>query len=292
MARIYNLGSLNIDEVFRVPHFVRPGETLASHDFQRGPGGKGFNQSIALARAGADVAHLGKYHAEAAFLRDLLSREKIDVTGLLETPLPAGRALIQVDDQGQNAILLLAGSNHALSAADLPQLLSPARAGDWFLTQNETNRVDEAIREAAARNLIVAFNPAPMTRAVRDYPLTLVDWLIVNEIEAMELSGEKDPKAIFTGLRRIAPKAHLILTLGAEGVAAEAPDGKRYSARPPLVTPVDTTAAGDIFIGYLLAGIMTGEDIATALDRACRAAALSVTRPGAALSSPYPHELS
>ncbi len=291
MARIYNLGSLNIDEVFRVPHFVRPGETLASRDFQRGPGGKGFNQSIALARAGAEVAHLGRYHAEAGFLRELLSREKVDVTGLLETTIPAGRALIQVDDQGQNAIILLPGSNHAISGSDLPRLLSPAGAGDWFLTQNETNRVGEAIHLATEKNLVVAFNPAPMTSAVRDYPLPLVDWLIVNEIEALELSGTKNPEAAFTGLRRIAPKAHLILTLGAEGVMAETPAGKRYSARPPRVTPIDATAAGVMFIGYLLAGVVKGDEMTAALNRACRAAALSVTRRGAALSSPYPGEL-
>ncbi len=292
MPSIFNYGSINIDDVYRVPHFVRPGETLASLGFTRGAGGKGFNQSVALARAGATVRHVGRYGPEAAWLRDRLAAEGIDVRGLLPSDLPAGRALIQVDDRGENAIVLCAGANHALTPDDLPPLLAEAGPGDWFVTQNETSAVSEALSLAHTRGLTVCFNPAPMTGAVRDYALDAVDWLIVNETEGEALSGETAPPEVLRALRRRCPRAHLVLTLGAEGVRCLAPDGEEAVVPALRVTPVDTTAAGDSFIGYLLAARLRGTALEEALRQACRAAALSVTRPGAAESIPRLAEIS
>jgi ribokinase len=272
MNRVLNLGSINLDFVYRVPHFVRPGETLASRSLLRAAGGKGFNQSVALARAGARVAHLGRYGPEAKELRDRLPTETA-----------AGHAIIQVDDAGQNSILLHAGANHALMPADLPALFDDAEPGDWFLTQNETSCVPEALAFARARGLVSCFNPAPMAREVGGYNLRGVDWLIFNETEGAALAGSDAPTEIFRRLRARCPGSHLVLTLGAEGVLGSTPDGKLLEAKAPRVKPVDTTGAGDVFIGYLLAEILRGTSLEAALDFACRAAALSVTREGASI---------
>ncbi len=291
MNRVLNYGSINIDYIYRVPHFVRPGETLSSQNLTRGAGGKGFNQSVALARAGLPVSHVGRYGSEAAWLRDRLASEKVDVSRLSPSDLPAGHAIIQVDDAGQNAIVLHAGANHALKSADLPSLLDGAEEGDWFLTQNETSCVSEALALAHSRRLTVCFNPAPMTPTVVHYALEAVDWLIVNETEGEALSNEKTPELILTALRKRCPRAHLVLTLGAEGVLCLAPDGHIARAQPPRVVPVDTTAAGDTFIGYLIGASIRGSELSEALNLACRASAISVTRPGAADSVPYLSEL-
>ncbi|SDT94786.1 ribokinase [Verrucomicrobium sp. GAS474] len=291
MKRIFNLGSINIDHVYQVPHFVRPGETLASGGYAKGAGGKGFNQSVALARAGAAVRHLGTYGAEAAWLREALAAEGIDIAGLLPSALPAGHALIQVSDAGENAIVLFAGANHGVTAEFFPSFFEGAAKGDWFLTQNETSSVPEAIGVAAALGLTICLNPAPMTEAVKAYPLELVDWLIVNETEGEELSGESEPGAMLRRLRQLCPRAWVVLTLGAEGVLCLTPAGEELRAASPRVVPVDTTAAGDTFIGYLLAAAMEGKEPAEALGLACRAAALGVTRRGAFDSIPRRGEL-
>ena len=285
MKRIFNLGSINQDFVYRVPHFVRPGETLASRSLLRTPGGKGFNQSLALARAGGRVSHLGRYGPEAADLREMLVAEKIDVGHLLPTEIPAGHAIIQVDDHGQNAILLFAGANHALESDDLPGLLADAQPGDWFLTQNETSCVGEVLVLAKERGLVVCFNPAPITTAIESYRLEGIDWLIFNETEGAALAGSTVSQQILQRLRLRCPQAHLVLTLGAEGALCSIPDGSVIEVSAPRVEAVDTTGAGDVFIGYLLAEIMRGTAVEASLHLACRAAALSVTREGASI--PY-----
>lgn len=284
MSRVFNLGSLNVDHVYRVPHFVRPGETLAAASYARFPGGKGFNQSVALARAGAAVVHGGRLGAGAEWLRDRLAAEGSDVSRLLPCADEAGHALIQVDDAGQNSIVLHGGANHAVRPADLPAFLDGAGPGDFFLAQNETSAVPEALRLAREKGMSVAFNPAPMGPEVDGYPLEFVDWLFVNETEAAELGGPDR-------LRARCPRAHLVLTLGAKGAVCRAPDGGEAWATAPRVTAVDTTAAGDTFLGYFLAAVAEGRPLAAALDRGCRAAALSVTRPGAADSIPRAAEL-
>lgn len=286
MSRLLNFGSLNIDLVYRTAHIVRPGETLASSSFLRGPGGKGLNQSLAAARAGACVAHAGRLGPDGDFLRELLAADRVDHTITLTLPETAtGHAIIQVAANGENAIILHAGANHAFTPADLPALFHGFGPGDWFLTQNETTSVPEALRTAAERGLRVVFNPAPMSPAVLTYPLDLVSLLIVNETEAVELSGHPDPAAAMQALRTRLPRTDIVITLGAEGAWFAGPTGE-YRAQPPRVTPVDTTAAGDTFIGYLVASLMRGTGTPEALTLACWAAALSTTRPGAAVSIP------
>lgn len=291
MAKILNLGSLNIDYVYRMERIVFSGETLASTAFSRGAGGKGLNQSIALARAGAEVCHAGCLGREADWLRELLHAERVDTARLQSVDQPAGHAIIQVDAAGRNAIVLHGGANLALEPDRFPGLFEDFGSGDWFLAQNETSGVPEALALARARGLTVCFNPAPMDAAVAGYGLAAVDWLVVNEHEGGELGGGKAPADILRGLRKLCPRATLILTLGAAGAWGAPPDGGPVFVAAPKVPAVDTTAAGDTFIGYLLAASMQGATLQAALELACRAGAVCVTRAGAAASIPHRREL-
>jgi len=291
MRTLLNLGSLNLDHVYQVPHFVAPGETLSATTFSTGAGGKGFNQSIALARAGVHVAHIGCLGRDAAWLREKLASEKVDVTRLSLVPSAPGHAIIQVNASGQNSILLFPGANHALNAEALPNCFAGLSAEDWFLTQNETSCVPEALLYARSLGMTVCFNPAPMDASVRDYPLEEVDYLIVNETEGAALTGSERPETILAALRQRCPRASIVLTLGSAGVCCAPPAGATMHVPTHPVKAVDTTAAGDTFIGYFIAALMQQQSLDSALHHGCRAAALSVTRPGAADSIPFLHEL-
>jgi len=287
---ILNLGSINIDHVYRVERFVRPGETLASQDYARSAGGKGLNQSVALARAGAAVRHLGAIGEDGRWLRDRLAGEGVDVGAVREVGGATGHAIIQVAASGENCIVLHAGANRRIDGAAVDAALAAWGPGDVLLTQNETTAGPAALVGARRRGLQVWFNPAPMTPEIGSFPLEAVDWLVVNEAEGAALAGRGEPAAILQELRARWPRLRPVLTLGAAGVwCAEA--GALHRVAAPRVAAVDTTAAGDTFVGYLLAGIVAGLPVPAALDRACRAAAIGVTRRGAAASIPYAAEL-
>lgn len=289
--RILNLGSVNIDWGYRVEHFVRPGETLAAGQPAQGAGGKGLNQSIALARAGADVLHVGRIGEDGLWLKHRLRDNGVDVTLLdLDRETPTGHAVIQITPSGENAILLHAGSNRQVSAEQIDHAIGRMSPGDHFLCQNETSGIAEALTAARARGLVVWFNPAPFDATVPDLPLHCVDWLVLNETEGAGLSGRCEPGAIITTLRERLPGTRIVLTLGKDGVIC-ADGGQTHRATPPPVQAVDTTAAGDTFIGYLAAAVMAGRSTPDALALASRAAALSVSRPGAAESIPHRQEV-
>jgi ribokinase len=287
MPRVLNLGSLNIDHVYRVPHFVRPGETLSSHLYSRFAGGKGLNQSIALAHGGAEVTHAGRIHRDDVWLRDLLAAHGVGTGALLLGDTPSGHAIIQVSDAGENAIVLYGGANQELTAEDVETALQAYGPGDVLVLQNETSSVADALRLAKARGLTVVFNPAPMAPSVRDLPLDLVDWLVVNETEAEALVGAGDLPAL---LQAAFPQTTVVLTLGSKGAYCLGPRGDGFQAAMK-VKAVDTTAAGDTFLGFFVAAILRGATESDALALGCRAAAFCVTRPGAAGSIPTLAEL-
>ncbi len=288
---VLNFGSLNIDHVYRVPHFVRPGETLTSLDYRRFAGGKGLNQSIALARAGAQVHHAGKVGPEGTWLRDTLAAEGVNVDFVQVTDDPTGHAIIQVVPEGENAIVIYGGANRTITPADATRVLAHFGPGDWLLLQNEISALAEILAQAGAQGLAIAFNPAPMTPEVLTYPLEHVRLFIVNQTEGAALTGETEPEAILAAMRRRFPQAATVLTLGAQGsLYADSEHGRIHTPAVP-VQAVDTTAAGDTFTGYLLAGLMEGLSPAQALALATRAAAICVTRPGAAPSIPYRAEV-
>ena len=287
---ILNFGSLNIDYTYRVDRFVAPGETRQSRELVTGAGGKGLNQSVALAMAGATVYHAGLIGEGGAFLRKALSDSGVDCGYLAESAEPNGHAIIQLEDGGQNCILLYAGTNHALTEAYVDRVLAHFDAGDILLLQNETNLVGYLIEKAAAKGMRVALNAAPMTDEVKAYPLDKLTWLIVNETEGAALSGKTDPQQIADAIVAQYPQLALVLTLGADGVVYRQGALELYvPAR--RVEPVDTTAAGDTFTGFFLAAIADGSDAAYAMTFAAAAAALAIQKPGASASIPTLEEV-
>ncbi len=288
--KILNLGSINIDHVYRVDHFVRPGETLDSFEYREFTGGKGFNQSIALARAGAATCHVGRIGKDATWLLSRLDREGVDTSHVKVTDTPTGHAIIQVVPSGENAIVLFGGANRMVSDIDISPALATCSPGDYLLVQNETSAVADAMRMGRERGLRVVFNPAPITSSVHDYPLECVDLFILNETEAEGLTGKSTVEDIRAAMCRRFPRAVTVLTLGSRGAVYF--DADTLHRRPALeVNAVDTTAAGDTFLGYLVAELMHGGETADALSIACRASALCVTRAGASDSIPSRSEL-
>jgi ribokinase len=240
---------------------------------------------VALARAGAKVAHAGQVGLDGAWLVEKLAQEGIDTSRVVVGSAPTGQAIIQVDRHGENSIVLCAGANRRIGPDDVDGMLAHLAADTWLLVQNETSSVEHALRRAAECGLRVAFNPAPFDAGVLEMPWRDVDLLCVNEIEGAALAGRQQPDEIVATLAAEAPNCEILLTLGAAGVWYHGPGGGiRHDACP--VRPVDTTAAGDTFLGYYLAWRDQGHAPRESLEIATRAAALCVTRPGAMDSIP------
>lgn len=285
--RVLNFGSLNIDNVFSVPEFVRPGETLAAKSFSRGAGGKGLNQSIALARAGVSVVHAGKIGPDGIFLKETLSSDGVDVSFVDVSPNEfTGSAMIQVSSSGENCIILYGGANQNISREQINRAFESFSSDDILLIQNEINSLDGIMQKAAQKGMRIFFNPAPMTDNVFDLPLDLVDTFIVNEIEgAMLARCEND---VLPSLRQKYQAANILLTLGSRGAfyLAKGEVEPIFSPACNVEKVVDTTAAGDTFTGYFISGIIRGLIPADALLLASQAAALCISSPGASSSIP------
>lgn len=281
---IFNLGSINIDLIYRVSHFPAPGETLTTRDHERMLGGKGANQSIALARAGGDVRHIGATNAEDEWLRAEIGGAGVDIGGIQDSSLATGHAVVSVSDDGENQILLYPGANHDIDMPAAIEQLSGAGAGDWALLQNETNGADEFVAAVRARGMKLAYSAAPFDAAITARLLPHTDLLVVNEVEAAALSQMLGAPAGDAGI------PHLVVTRGGDGADYEGIAGEFHVPAFP-VTPVDTTGAGDCFFGYLLAAMAEERPMEQALREASAAAAIQVTRPGAAAAIPGRGEL-
>lgn len=288
---VINFGSLNLDHFYEVDHFVRPGETITSEKYHLFCGGKGLNQSVALANAGAQVFHAGKIGRDGQLLLDRLTAAGVDTSHVqVAEGEPSGHAIIQVDKNGQNSIIIHGGANQAIRKEDVERALCHFESGDYVLLQNETSLISEMIDQAKRRGLTLFFNPSPMDHRVLEYALDKVDFFIINEIEGKELTGESDPEAITKAMLSRFPSSATILTLGENG-AVYADRSTRISIPAEKVKPVDTTAAGDTFIGYFIAQKMKGSTAEDCLRIASRAAAICVTRHGAADSIPRRDEV-
>ena len=285
MPKLVNLGSLCVDNVYRVGSIAATGETVASASHDVFPGGKGLNQSIAAARAGAQVVHVGCVGDDGDWLRDTLAAEGVDVSGVRIVDGSSGHAVIQVNDRGENAIVIAGGANRTLDNADVERALDQVRADDWLLLQNEINDLEEVLRLARERRCRLAFNVAPVDGREAGYDLADVHLLIVNEIEAAALAGTTDPPTAAKLLRDRLPNAEVVLTLGKDGLIHAGANGlSRLAAYP--VQAMDETAAGDAFIGFLMAALLAGDDIEPALRMGSAAGALAATKAGAASSIP------
>lgn len=289
--KVLNFGSLNIDYVYRVHHFVRAGETIASRSMETFSGGKGLNQSVAFAKAGARVFHAGAVGAEGKMLTDILRRSGAD-TSFVRTleHIPSGHAIIQVNDEGENCIMLCGGANQTQDEPFINEVLSHFDAGDLLMLQNEINDPALIAKKAKGKGLLVALNPSPMNEAITEELLSYVDFLILNETEGKEITGKEDKEEILSELRRRYPEMKIILTLGSRGSLYE-DEGGRVTQSIFKVTPVDTTAAGDTFTGFFFTSLLGGKSPAESLRVASAASALAVSRMGAAPSIPTMDEV-
>ena len=283
--KICSFGSLNLDHIYRVGEIVRPAETISSLGTQDVCGGKGLNQSVAMARAGAKIWHAGNVGQDEAgqVLEAALRAEQIDTSLIRRLPVPSGHAIIQINAQGENAIIVFGGANQQVTQEQIDAVFAQFEPGDLLVLQNEVNCLPEIIRAAHARGMKIALNPSPITAALAQIPIELCDILFVNEIEAGQLCDTE--KASLEQLAARFPHAMLVYTMGSRGASVYA-DGKTYHQDAIRVKAVDTTGAGDTFTGYFLAAIGEGMGIEDALLLATKAAAIGVTRPGASVSIP------
>ncbi|HIP23378.1 MAG TPA: ribokinase [Rhodobacteraceae bacterium] len=276
---IFNLGSINIDHIYNVPHFPAPGETLLSDSYSKGLGGKGANQSIAIARAGGQVAHIGAIGDDALWTRDILAGDGVDTSGIEVLESATGHAIINVDPSGENCIVLFDGANVLVSEGQISAALAGAKTGDWLLLQNEVNNGPFAAKLARAKGLKVAYVAAPFEAAKVKDMMPFVDLLSVNEGEAAmvcEALGVSEDEI---------PVEKLLVTHGSDSITYR--DGaNRYTQDIFEVKPVDTTGAGDTFMGYFMAELDAGKAPQEALRMAAAAAALKVTKKGTAEAIP------
>ena len=290
--RVLCLGSMNLDYVYSVSHILAPGETISSTGRETFAGGKGLNQSVAAAKAGLPVFHAGLSGTGGELLLDTLRENGVDVSFIRPVDALPGHTVIQVDEKGQNCILLYGGTNRQLTSDLIGDVLSQFGPEDLLLLQNEVNRLDEIIDRAHERGIRIVLNPSPFDQAVMACDLDKVSLFLVNEIEGAQISGcpAREPEKILDWFGAHYPNAEVVLTLGADG-AWYSGNGARHFQPAIPVTAVDTTAAGDTFTGYFLEGWSTGRGVEDTLRRAARAASIAVSRKGAAPSIPLASEL-
>lgn len=289
--RILNFGSLNMDHVYHVDHFVRPGETLSADKYEVFCGGKGLNQSIALARAGAPVYHAGKIGVGGEKLTEVLANNRVNIDYLEKSHEVCGHALIQVSKQGENAIVIYGGSNRTITEDYVDRVLMDFGPDDMVLMQNEINGITYIARKCAERGVKIAFNPSPLDGSLlNEFPFELVSLLLINEIEGQGLTGKEEPLEILDVLLQKYPDTAVILTLGSRGAI--------YRDKAGIIThgtyevrAVDTTAAGDTFTGFFLGCLSAGYSIPECLKKASAASALAVSRMGASSSIPTMDEV-
>lgn len=291
--KILNFGSLNIDYTYDVDHFVRGGETLSSKALHLFPGGKGLNQSIAASRSGADVWHAGAVgKSDGEFLIKQLNEAGVNTDYVKRLEVPSGHAIIQRQPDGGNCILLFGGSNQEITRRMADEVLEHFGKGDYLLLQNEISEVGYIMKRAAEKGMRIVLNPSPMDEKIGKLPLETVDYFLLNEVEAESLCGEgaNQPEAMLEKLTKGFPKAKIVLTLGSQGSLYW--DGEKMIKQPCYkVKAVDTTAAGDTFTGFFIGGLSQGMEGVKALDWAARAAAVAVSRAGAATSIPSKEEV-
>lgn len=287
---ILNFGSLNIDRVYKVPHFVKPGETISSDSYKCFPGGKGLNQSIAVARAGERVFHAGKIGKDGLFLKEMLKENGVDVRYVQENGSVTGHALIQVSETGENCIILYGGSNFENDVESIDRVLDQFGEGDILVLQNEISNLEYLLAKGKSRKMRILLNPSPVDAALETLDLSAVTWLVLNETEGEVLAGDGRPDEILNILHEKYPHMKIVLTLGKQGAVYF--DGtEKIKQECFQVNTVDTTAAGDTFTGYLIGGIEQGKSVREALRTAACAAALAVSKEGAAVSIPHMGEV-
>ena len=280
-SAILNFGSCNIDHVYTVDEFVNPGETLSSKTYQAFPGGKGLNQSIAIREAGGSCTHVGRVGTDGEWLKYLLTSLEINTDFLTVSTEPTGHAIIQINQEGENAIITHGGANHTTTKSKIDAALERAKPTDFVLVQNEVNHVSYIIERAKRKGLQVAFNAAPINKGVENYPLNELDFLFLNETEGEHLSGKKETGEMIRILSKRLPETKLVITLGGAGSIYHYKGETLQQTAIEVARIIDTTGAGDAFVGTFLAYFLQSERPQEALMEAAKASAKCISRKGA-----------
>lgn len=285
MAKILNFGSLNIDKIYGLDHIVKEGETISASSYDEGMGGKGLNQSIALKRAGADPIHAGFVgEDDGDILLDYMAENEIDFL-VKKVSVKSGHAIIQVDKNAKNSIIVEAGANKNIDKSYIDKVLPEFDEGDYLLLQNEISNLQYIVDMASKKKMKIFLNPSPVDETIKTIDFNKIDSLILNETEAYELSGCKNSDEIIDYFRKNYKDLNLLLTLGKDGGIYSSKDTEiKFSSFKTHA--IDTTGAGDTFLGYFLASISKGADLEKSLNIASLAAGLACSKSGAANSIP------
>ena len=288
--KVLCFGSANLDHVYKVDHFTVPGETQGCLEYNIKCGGKGVNQAIAMAFAGNDTYFAGIIGSDGGLLKDALVDKGVHIDYMKISNKPTGHAIIEVDQSGQNHILLYGGTNKEIDFEYIDEVLSHFSKGDIVVLQNEINNVPYIIERCYEKEMKIFFNAAPYDIAVKNYPIEKVTWLVVNETEGATLSNEEDYEKIIQILKQKYPHTHILFTMGKEG-SRVLTDKEDIKVEALKVNAVDTTGAGDTYIGYFVRGIVEEMPLLETAQMATKASAIAVTRFGAVDSIPNYEEV-
>ena len=288
--KVLNIGSMNLDLVYRVDHIVQPGETEASVSMNTFLGGKGMNQSVALAKAGVEVYQGGMLGEDGQPFLDACAEYGVRADFIRKVEGKSGHAVIQIDSSAQNCILLYGGANQMLTEAYVDEVLSHFGSGDILLLQNEVNLLPYIVEKAYEKGMQIALNPSPFNEKLSAVDMTKISIFLLNEVEGNQVTGLTVPEEIIVKMQEMFPHARIVLTLGKDGAVYA--DGEERFFQPIFpVKAVDTTAAGDTFTGYFLAGLAEGMAIPEILKMSAKASSIAVSRAGAVPSIPYRDEV-
>ncbi|MDY2970847.1 MAG: ribokinase [Butyricicoccus pullicaecorum] len=288
--KVLNIGSMNLDHVYTVDHIVEPGETQSSTQLQLFLGGKGMNQSVALAKAGVEVYQGGMIGEDGGVFLDACLEYGIHADYIRTVDARTGHAIIQIDKNAQNCILLYGGANQALTEAYVDEVISQFDKGNILLLQNEVNLMPYIVDRGYAQGMKIVLNPSPFDDKLKAVDMTKISLFLLNEIEGYQLTGCREPDAIIDSIRERFPHAAVVLTLGSDGAVYADQSCKHFQPIFP-VKAVDTTAAGDTFTGYFIAGLAQGMEIPDILRMSAKASSIAVSRAGAVPSIPYRDEV-
>ena len=288
--RVLNIGSLNLDYVYNLDHIVQPGETEASYELNVHLGGKGMNQSVALAKAGVDVYHGGMIGEDGQPFLDACKEFGVHAEYIRQIDTKSGHAIIQIDKNAQNSILLYGGANQQLTSKYIDTVLADFGTEDILLLQNEVNMLPYIVNRAYEKGMTIALNPSPFNEKLHAVDMGKISIFLLNEVEGFQITGLKNPDDIIAKLLEMYPQSKIVLTLGQDGAVYADQEQKHF--QPVFkVNAVDTTAAGDTFTGYFLAGLCEGLPIPEVLKMSAKASSIAVSRAGAVPSIPFREEV-
>ncbi len=290
--KILNFGSCNIDHVYSVLHITKPGETVAADVLSEFPGGKGLNQSVAIARSGEKVYHAGCIGKNDTMLEEFLISAGVDTRYLKRTDEVTGHAIIQVDDSGENSIIIYHGANYAITKEYIDEVLEDFDSCDVIVLQNEISNLDYVIEKAYKKNMTIILNPSPIDEEVLSIDLNKISVILLNRGEGFSFTGEEQTEKICDYFIEHYDNLKVVLTLGKDGCCFIDCKNKIKLFCPVFKTEVkDTTGAGDTFTGYFVSAFVKNMEMMSALKYSSAASSIAVSRDGAASSIPLYKEV-